>query len=298
MRKSIVTACEQQKTVRELLDGLGRDLREIEDALEHTWVFLRMGSGEPMVGDHLVSRRWGGVYTHHGIYVGDYTVIHYAGGSGSGQGSSVQEVSLEEFAAIEENGGYAVIHYDSAPFEGMDAAERARGRLGEDRYNVPWNNCEHFATWCVTGVEHSSQSRQIDVFNGDSHSVVGVVGLLKGAGGRTSFLVAGLIEAGKAIAAAHRMEAAARKEGDRRLHLAQEKWVDSENAREVLRTSFRREMLNIFRQANAVADDLVEAIKNGDGRDIEAAVNRQLEVLGSGERAMSLQEFKERFGFA
>jgi hypothetical protein len=34
---------------------------------------------------------------------------------------------------------------------------RAETRLGERNYNLIFNNCEHFATWCKTGVSHSSQ---------------------------------------------------------------------------------------------------------------------------------------------
>jgi hypothetical protein len=34
---------------------------------------------------------------------------------------------------------------------------RARARLGEDRYNVLTNNCEHFCEWCVRGEPRSDQ---------------------------------------------------------------------------------------------------------------------------------------------
>jgi hypothetical protein len=34
---------------------------------------------------------------------------------------------------------------------------RARARLGEDRYNVLTNNCEHFCEWCVQGEPRSHQ---------------------------------------------------------------------------------------------------------------------------------------------
>lgn len=30
-------------------------------------------------------------------------------------------------------------------------------RLGEERYNLMLNNCEHFAVWCKTGQHRSSQ---------------------------------------------------------------------------------------------------------------------------------------------
>lgn len=38
-----------------------------------------------------------------------------------------------------------------------ETIERARSRLGEDRYNLIVNNCEHFAIWCKTGIHESHQ---------------------------------------------------------------------------------------------------------------------------------------------
>jgi hypothetical protein len=37
---------------------------------------------------------------------------------------------------------------------------RAMSRLGEQKYNLLFNNCEHFATWCKTGVSDSKQIRE------------------------------------------------------------------------------------------------------------------------------------------
>jgi phage shock protein A len=37
---------------------------------------------------------------------------------------------------------------------------RAQSRLGERKYNLLFNNCEHFATWCKTGVSYSKQVRK------------------------------------------------------------------------------------------------------------------------------------------
>jgi hypothetical protein len=36
---------------------------------------------------------------------------------------------------------------------------RARSRLGENRYHIVRNNCEHFCEWCLSGV---SRSRQLE----------------------------------------------------------------------------------------------------------------------------------------
>lgn len=37
------------------------------------------------------------------------------------------------------------------------AVQRALSRVGERRYSLSGNNCEHFASWCATGVAISQQ---------------------------------------------------------------------------------------------------------------------------------------------
>ncbi len=37
--------------------------------------------------------------------------------------------------------------------------QRAESRLGERKYNMLFNNCEHFANWCKTGISDSKQVR-------------------------------------------------------------------------------------------------------------------------------------------
>jgi HRAS-like suppressor 3 len=107
---------------------------------------------EPPIGAHLVSPRWG--YLHHGIYAGDGKVIHYAGFNRAFRKGRVEEVALEHFTR-----GRA-LHVKSpvaARFAGQAAVDRARTRLGEDRYSFWTNNCEHFAEWCTSGTHRSAQ---------------------------------------------------------------------------------------------------------------------------------------------
>ena len=109
---------------------------------------------EPPLGAHLVSRRAG--YSHHGIYVGGGRVVHYAGLCVSLHRGPIEEVTLERFAA-----GYevAIVAHPCAAFSGREAVARARSRLGEDRYRLLSNNCEHLCTWCVDGKGRSEQVR-------------------------------------------------------------------------------------------------------------------------------------------
>jgi hypothetical protein len=109
-------------------------------------------SGEPAPGTHLVTQRRG--YEHHGVYVGNGRVVHYAGFADSAQRAPVEEVTLECFAR-----GQAmwVRLHPFATYTGDDAVVRARSRLGEDRYRLLTNNCEHFCVWCLFGEARSKQ---------------------------------------------------------------------------------------------------------------------------------------------
>jgi hypothetical protein len=109
---------------------------------------------ELLPGAHLVSRRAG--YSHHGIYVGAGRVIHYAGLCTSVHRGPIEEVSLERFTSGHE---LAVVAHPCAAYTGQQAVARARSRLGEDRYHLLTNNCEHFCTWCVDGKGRSEQVR-------------------------------------------------------------------------------------------------------------------------------------------
>jgi hypothetical protein len=106
------------------------------------------------VGAHLVTpRHW---YEHHGIYVGDGRVVHYSGFCAGYHAGPIEEVSLADF---ERGRGFRIRAHRLGRFAGTEIAARARGRVGENRYGLLANNCEHFCEWCVTG---RSRSRQIE----------------------------------------------------------------------------------------------------------------------------------------
>lgn len=104
------------------------------------------------LGAHLETPRRG--YVHHGIYVGEGRVVHYAGSSRMLRRGPVEEVSLEQFT----RGRVLNVKAHAAPrYTAAAAVERARSRLGEDRYSVLSNNCEHFAEWVISGMSRSLQ---------------------------------------------------------------------------------------------------------------------------------------------
>ena len=94
------------------------------------------------------------LFTHHGIYAGEGRVVHYSGLSRNWRRGPVQVVSLQEFRGGRDLWVRAT---PRARYGGLQAVQRALSRVGEDRYRVITNNCEHFCTWCVDGESRSSQ---------------------------------------------------------------------------------------------------------------------------------------------
>ena len=110
---------------------------------------------ELVAGDHLVSSR--GYYFHHGLYVGDGQVIHYAGFSNDWKRGKVEQTDLAVFQA---GRGSTVRKYENRTFTREQSVTRARGRIGEDYYCLMANNCEHFVRWCIMGKHKSSQAER------------------------------------------------------------------------------------------------------------------------------------------
>jgi len=80
-----------------------------------------------------------GLYQHHGIDCGDGTIIHYRKPS-----EVVEQTSLEIFARG--NRVYIREYIEGFCFIPEIVVHRAIARLGEQKYNLLFNNCEHFAT--------------------------------------------------------------------------------------------------------------------------------------------------------
>ena len=100
-----------------------------------------------VAGDHLQVPRQHGLFNHHGIDLGDGTVAHYL------EGREILRSSIEDFSAGEI---FSIVIHKDASSNGL-TLRRAMSRLGEQRYNLLFNNCEHFANWCKTGRHRSNQ---------------------------------------------------------------------------------------------------------------------------------------------
>ena len=104
------------------------------------------------LASHVITPRRG--YLHHGIYVGDGQVVHYAGLAYGLRRGPVEEVSLSRFTR-----GHPVWVRFSRPsnFDCLEIIRRARSRVGEDSYRLLSNNCEHFCEWRLHGENRSYQ---------------------------------------------------------------------------------------------------------------------------------------------
>lgn len=107
------------------------------------------------IGDHLVTPRLG--FTHHAIYVGDQRVIQY---SGFIDGFSKKPVSITSLERFDNGFGFWVEEPRVRSFSPEESVERAFSRLGENEYNIIFNNCEHFVNWCISGMHSSAQIKK------------------------------------------------------------------------------------------------------------------------------------------
>lgn len=131
-------------------------------------------------GDVIGVHRTG--YEHYGIYIGNGKVIHYAAEGGDFTGKiCIHEADFLEF--IRKGRDFFYLHFegrcpikiyqDEKVYSGdrllfaninkykiyspEETVQRARNRIGEEKYNFVTQNCEHFALWCKTDVEESTQ---------------------------------------------------------------------------------------------------------------------------------------------
>ena len=105
-------------------------------------------------------------FDHHGVYLGDGTVFELKKGGGR---AVMQVATIERFAMgnpvhVVEHGGR-----ESSPFRYFDSdpPEIVRDRIRRllaigdvGRYDLWGLNCEHVATWCMSGIADSIQVRR------------------------------------------------------------------------------------------------------------------------------------------
>ena len=129
-----------------------------------------MSSRKLKLGDIVFCQRGnillGDTYQHYGVYAGYHKIIHYIKGDSPFDGR-IAETSIETFCDgdtlyIAEEDTLLSIFQDAgvaASFYGpRKTVQRAKSMICKGGYNLLTHNCEHFAVWCKTGLDVSTQA--------------------------------------------------------------------------------------------------------------------------------------------
>lgn len=115
-------------------------------------------------GDHFfVWRQHRGMpFQHHGVDLGDGTAVHFTDGedgvAGPGQSPErmvIRRTALDSVLRQGRDACHIVEHRRRLPADA--AVERAISQIGRRGYHLVFDNCEHFAWWCVVGEDDSRQ---------------------------------------------------------------------------------------------------------------------------------------------
>lgn len=117
-------------------------------------------------GDHIfVFRTTPMPFQHHGVDLGDGTVVHFtdgadgvAGPGGKATDFVIRRTSMESFLGPGRPAIRVQKHRDRLSAD--EACDRAIGCIGHSGYDLVHHNCEHFAAWCVADI---AESRQISI---------------------------------------------------------------------------------------------------------------------------------------
>ncbi|CAM4474498.1 MULTISPECIES: lecithin retinol acyltransferase family protein [Myxococcus] len=103
--------------------------------------------------DHIKVAR--STFWHHGIDLGDGSVVHFTGFEGGRKSTGcIRRTLLRDFIG---KGKSEVVDY-TTPVHVVDhTCLIALGMLRKGGYSLSFNNCEHFATYCKTGKHESQQ---------------------------------------------------------------------------------------------------------------------------------------------
>ncbi|MDP4182425.1 MAG: lecithin retinol acyltransferase family protein [Bacillota bacterium] len=135
----------------------------------------------PEVGDVIGDpRSYKGInYEHYGIYIGDNKVIHYMTPNNSGKASDAEVAETTMDGHFDKDKMFVLKFDKEKVFNPEETVKRAKSMLGEKKYNLVTDNCEHFALWCKIGVR---KSYQVDSLTPDQLSLLKSLSELIGSG--------------------------------------------------------------------------------------------------------------------
>ncbi|WP_455819585.1 lecithin retinol acyltransferase family protein [Clostridium butyricum] len=97
------------------------------------------------------------LYRHYGIDLGDSRVIHFSNDYDlDSDNAIISIVSRKNFSKGKKIEKCYRVNYK---YESEEIVMRAMSKVGSDfgGYDVIYNNCEHFTSWCATGKKVSNQ---------------------------------------------------------------------------------------------------------------------------------------------
>ncbi|WP_102348274.1 lecithin retinol acyltransferase family protein [Bacillus sp. Marseille-P3661] len=152
-------------------------------------------------GDVIGISRMGGLYEHYGVYVGNNRVIHFTSmDSDTSNDNEIMETDMAHF--LKDQTSFFILDFEEmiygdddqptkvpvssefAPptpkipdkylmklYSPSETVQRAKSKIGCNGYNLAFNNCEHFAIWCKTGL-HKSYQVEGAVSGSKGHKIV------------------------------------------------------------------------------------------------------------------------------
>ncbi|UKJ44680.1 lecithin retinol acyltransferase family protein [Lysinibacillus sp. ACHW1.5] len=126
------------KNITEQIPNPKNTLRNLDKELKKSPHLANNVKNKITKVEHLKVNRT--IYSHHALSLNEQEIIHY-------QNGIVKIDSLENFAKG------AAIYIINTPrlYTINEVIDRAYSRLNEVRYNLVFNNCEHFVRWALNG---------------------------------------------------------------------------------------------------------------------------------------------------
>jgi hypothetical protein len=122
---------------------------------------------KPKPADHIKTPRANVIkdYYHHGIYISDKEVIHFASEDSDNLLGAGNEIINTDLSVFLKGGELFVREYNNEEKSQLWDAETiisyAKSCVGESGYNLVFNNCEHFCNDCTLGEHKSKQVENV-----------------------------------------------------------------------------------------------------------------------------------------
>ena len=116
-------------------------------------------------GDHIKVRRMYGLYSHHGVYIGNNNVLHLTGDAKRGlplvsYGEGKASVQIDDLQYFENGSKSLIVEKVCKDMDKTLFIQEVNKIINKDEnYNLALHNCEHFANE-ITKNESSSQQIQ------------------------------------------------------------------------------------------------------------------------------------------